>query len=94
MLFIIFLILDLACILLSLALLLTSRARWARLAALLPLCLGILSGVIGLIGHASQFPAWRLIVVLIFAAAITALICLLTARLLLGVGPKQPSQPQ
>ena len=62
----------------------------ARLAALLPLGFAILSGIIGLIGHATQFPAWRLIVVLIFAAAITALICLLTARLLLGLGPKPP----
>jgi len=94
MLFIIFLILDLVCILLSLVLLFTSRVRWARLAALLPLGFAILSGIIGLIGHATQFPAWRLIVVLIFAAAITALICLLTARLLLRLGPQEPTNPQ
>jgi hypothetical protein len=88
----IFLILDLLCILISLPLLFTGRVRWARLAALLPLGFGILSGIIGLIGHATQFPAWRLIVVLIFAAAITSLICVLTARLLLGFGPKPPAQ--
>jgi heme A synthase len=93
MFFTIFLIADLVCILLSLLLLFRGRARWARLAALLPLGFGILSAIIGFIGHASQFPAWRLVVVLIFAAAITALICLLTARLLLGFGPKPPSPP-
>ncbi len=92
MLFIIFLILDLVCILLSLPLLFTGRVRWARRAALLPLGFAVLAGVIGLIGHASQFAAWRLIVVLIFAAAITTLICLLTARLLLGFGPQPPEQ--
>ncbi|HLW02664.1 MAG TPA: hypothetical protein VKT82_28680 [Ktedonobacterales bacterium] len=91
MLFIIFLIIDLICILLSLLLLFTGRVRWTRLGALVPLGFGILSGVIGIIGHLSQFPAWRLVVVLIFAAAITALICLLTARLLLGLGPKEPT---
>ena len=94
MLFIIFLIIDLACILLSLLLLFTGRVRWMRLGALAPLGLGILSGIVGIIGHLLQFPAWRLVVVLIFAAAITALICLLTARLLLGLGPKEPLPPQ
>ena len=96
MLFIIFLIIDLACILLSLLLLFTgrARARWARLGALAPLGLGILSGILAIIGHLSQFPAWRLLVVLIFAAAITALICLLTARLLLGLGPQEPPPPR
>ena len=96
MLFIIFLIIDFLCILLSLLLLFTGRmrARWARLGALVPLGLGIVSAIIGVIGHLSQFPAWRLVVVLIFAAAITALICLLTARLLLRLGPQQPPQPQ
>ncbi len=93
MLFLTFLILDLICILLSLLLLFTGRVRWARLAALLPLGFGIVAGVIGLIGHAAPFPAWRLVVVLIFAAAITALICLLTARLLLRLGP-QPPRPE
>jgi heme A synthase len=91
--FVIFLVFDLICIILSLALLFTGRVRWVRLGALVPLGLGILSGIIGLIGHFTQFTAWRLVVVLIFAAAITALICLLTARLLLGFGPKEPAQP-
>lgn len=96
MLFLIFLIIDLICILLSLLLLFTGRshARWVRLGALAPLGLSILSGIIGITGHITQFPAWRLVVVLIFAAAITALICLLTARLLLGLGPREPAQPQ
>ena len=94
MLFLIFLIIDLACILLSLLLLFTGRSQRMRLFALAPLGLSILSGVVGIIGHLSQFPAWRLVVVLIFAAAITALICLLTARLLLGLGPQEPPPPQ
>jgi hypothetical protein len=94
MLFIIFLIIDLICILLSLLLLFTGRARWARLGALVPLGLGIFTTIIGIIGHLSSFPAWRLVVVLLFAAAITSLICLLTARLLLGLGPREPSSPQ
>ena len=94
MLFIIFLIIDLFCILLSLLLLATGRVRWARLGALLPLGLAILSAILGLIGHLSQFPFWRLAVVLVFAAAITALVCLITARLLLRLGPQEPSQPQ
>ncbi len=94
MLFIIFLIIDLVCIMLSLLLLFTGRVRWAQLGALVPLGFGILAAIIGIIGHLSQFPAWRLVVVLIFAAAITALICLLTARLLLRLGPHQPPQPQ
>jgi uncharacterized membrane protein YedE/YeeE len=92
-LFLIFLIVVGLCILLSVLLLLLSRVRWARRAALVPLGFGLLSAVIGIIGHFSQFPAWRLIVVLIFAAAITALICLFTALLLLGLGPKPP-QPE
>lgn len=94
MLFIIFLIIELLSILLALLLIFTSRARWLKRGALIPLGLGILSAIIGVIGHLSQFPAWRLIVVLIFAAAITALICLLTARLLLGFGPREPAPPE
>ncbi len=90
MLFLIFLIIDLLCILLALLLLFTGRVRWARLGALAPFGLGILAAIVGLIGHFAQFPAWRLVVVLIFAAAITALICLLTARLLLRLGPQEP----
>ncbi len=93
MLFITFLIIDLICILLSLLLLFTGRACW-RIAALVPLAFAILSAIIAFIGHATQFPAWRLVVVLIFAAAITALICLLTARLLLRLGPKEPANSQ
>ena len=93
-LFIIFLIIDGTCILLSLLLLFAGRARWARLAALVPLACAILAAIIGLIGHATQFPAWRLVVVLIFAAAVTALICLLTARLLLRLGPQEPDNSQ
>ena len=91
MLFTTFLILDILIILASLPLLFTGRVRWARRAALLPLGFAIVSGIIGLIGHATQFPAWRLILVLIFAAAITAFICLLTARLLLRLGPQSRS---
>lgn len=95
MLFIIFLILDALCILLALLLLILGRARWVRRAALIPLSLGIISGIIGIIGHITQFAAWRLIVVLIFAAAGTALICLLSALLLLLVFRLlQPPQPQ
>ena len=94
MLFIIFLIIDILCILLALLLLFTGRVRWLQRTALIPLGFGILSLIIGIIGYLSQFPAWRLVVVLIFAAAITALICLLTARLLLGFGPREPAPPQ
>ncbi len=89
MLFTIFLIVDILIILASLPLLFIGRVRWARLGALFPLGFAIISGIVGIIGHTTQFPAWRLLVVLIFAAAITAFICLLTARLLLGFGPKQ-----
>lgn len=94
MLYIIFLILDGICILLSLLLLFTGRARWARLGALVPFAFAILSAIVAFIGHSTQFPAWRLVVVLIFAAAITALVCLLTARLLLRLGPQEPANSQ
>ncbi len=95
MLFIIFLILDALCILLALLFLILGRVRWVRRAALIPLGLGIISGIIGIIGHITQFAAWRLIVVLIFAAAGTALICLISALLLLLVFKLlQPPQPQ
>ena len=83
MLFVIFLILEGLCILLSLALLFAGRAHWVRRAALAPLSFGLASAIIGVIGHFSQFAAWRLIVILIFAGAITALVCLFTALLLL-----------
>ncbi len=94
MLFTIFLILDSALILASLPLLFTGNVRWARLAALLPLGFGIISAIISLIGHITQFPSWRLIVVLVFAAALTSLICVLTARLLLRLGPQPPASQQ
>jgi hypothetical protein len=92
-LFIAFLTIDFICILLSLLLLFTGRAsaRWARLGALVPLVCAIFAAIVAFIGHATQFPAWRLVVVLIFAAAVTALICLLTARLLLRLGPQEPA---
>jgi uncharacterized membrane protein YedE/YeeE len=95
MLFISFLILDALCILLALLLLILGRVRWVQRAALIPLGLGIISGIIGITGHLTQFPAWRLIVVLIFAAAITALICLLSALLMLLIFSRlQPPQPR
>lgn len=95
MLFIIFLILDALCILLSLLMLILGRARWLKRAALIPLGLGIISAIIGIIGHITQFTAWRLIVVLLFAAAGTALICLFSALLmLLFFRLVQPPQPQ
>ncbi len=82
MLFIIFLILDALCILLALLLLILGRARWVRRAALIPLGLSIISAIIGITGHLTQFAAWRLIVVLLFAAAGTALVCIVSALLM------------
>ncbi len=95
MLFVIFLILEGLCILLSLLLILAGRARWVRRAALVPLSLGLVSAIIGVIGHFSQFAAWRLIVILIFVGAITALVCLFTALLLLLLFKRiQPPPPR
>lgn len=95
MLFPTFLILDALCILLALLLLILGRIRWVRRAALIPLGLGIISGIIGITGHLTQFPAWRLVVVLIFAAAVTALICLFSALLMLLIfRVLQPPRPQ
>lgn len=89
MLFLTFLIADALCILIPLPLLFTGRVRWARLAALLPIAFGLISGAIALYAHlVYMFPAWRLIAALIFAAALTSLICLITARLLLRLGPQ------
>ena len=82
LLFIIFLILEGLCILLPLVLLFAGRARWVKRAALVPLSFALASTIIGVIGHISQFTAWRLVAGLIFAAAITALVCLCTALLL------------
>ncbi len=93
MLFIPFLIVDLSIIAISLPLLFTGRVRWARLGALLPIGFGALAAAIGLYAHlVAPFPAYRLILVLIFAAALTAFLCLLTARLLLSIGPKPPAK--
>jgi len=84
MLFIPFLIIDLSIIAISLPLLFTGHVRWARLAAL---------PAIGLYAHlVAPFPAYRLVLALVFAAALTAFICLLTARLLLSIGPKPPAK--
>jgi hypothetical protein len=95
MLFIIFLILNALCILLALLMLLLGRVRWLKRAALIPLSLGIISAIIGITGHITQFTAWRLIVILIFAAAGTALICIFSALLMLLIFRLlQPPQPQ
>jgi uncharacterized membrane protein len=92
-LFTVFLIVDLIIILLSLPMLFIGRVRWARLAALLPIGFGLISLAIGIYAHAvSPFAGYRLALALIFAAAITAFICLLTARLLLSIGPKPPAR--
>jgi hypothetical protein len=89
MLFPIFLIADALCILIPLPLLFTGRVRWACRAALLPIAFGLISGAIALYAHlVNMFPGWRLAASLIFAAALTSLICLLTARLLLRLGPQ------
>lgn len=92
-LFPIFVIVDLIIILLSLPMLFIGRVRWARLAALLPIGFGLIALAIGVYAHAvSPFAGYRLALVLIFAAALTAFICLLTARLLLSLGPKPPAK--
>lgn len=92
-LFPIFVIVDLIIILLSLPMLFIGRVRWARLAALLPIGFGLIALAIGVYAHVvSPFAGYRLALVLIFAAALTAFVCLLTARLLLSLGPKPPAK--
>jgi uncharacterized membrane protein len=92
-LFTVFVIVDLIIILLSLPMLFIGRVRWARLVALLPIGFGLIALAIGVYAHVvSPFAGYRLALVLIFAAALTAFICLLTARLLLGLGPKPPAK--
>lgn len=92
-LFTLFVVVDLIIILLSLPMLFTGRVRWARLFALLPIGFGLIALAIGVYAHVvSPFAGYRLALVLIFAAALTAFICLLTARLLLSLGPKPPAK--
>lgn len=92
-LFPLFVVVDLIIILLSLPMLFIGRVRWARLFALLPISFGLIALAIGVYAHAvSPFAGYRLALVLIFAAALTAFICLLTARLLLSLGPKPPAK--
>ena len=92
-LFPVFVIVDLIIILLSLPMLFIGRVRWARLAALLPIGFGLIALAIGVYAHVvSPFAGYRLALVLIFAAALTAFVCLLTARLLLSLGPKPPAK--
>ncbi len=88
----VFVIADLICILLALPLLFTRRGRWVRRAALLPVIFGLLAVAIGLYAHyVSLFHLSLLALVLVFAAALTSLICVYTAWLLLGIGPKPPT---
>lgn len=92
-LFTVFVIVDLIIILLSLPMLFIGRVRWARLFALLPIGFGLIALAIGVYAHAvSPFAGYRLALALVFAAALTAFICLLTARLLLSLGPKPPAK--